>query len=181
MRFAPLDVLEILMPLSTLKRPLALGLIATAAAVALSGCSFFRGKDAPYLESRESRPLEVPPDLVLPSSSAALQIPAAPAGTATPGEAPPAAFGVASSFEINDTAESAFRRVGLALGRIDGAVATPVAALNSYEVAFRGESFLVRLSARGEAIRVDAINQEGAAISGGAAGELLGLLQARVQ
>jgi hypothetical protein len=59
------------MPVSTLKRPLILGLLATSAAVALSGCSFFRGKEAPYLESRESRPLEVPPDLVLPSSSAA--------------------------------------------------------------------------------------------------------------
>ena len=76
------------MPLSNLKRPLILGLLATAATVALSGCSFFRGKDAPYLESRESRPLEVPPDLVLPSSSAALQIPPAAAGAPTPGEAP---------------------------------------------------------------------------------------------
>jgi uncharacterized lipoprotein len=169
------------MPLSTLKRPLILGLLATAATVALSGCSFFRGKDAPYLESRESRPLEVPPDLVLPSSSAALQIPPGAAGAASPGEAPPAALGVATSFEISDTAENAFRRVGLALGRVDGAAATPVAALNSYEVSFRGESFLVRLAARGEAVRVDAISPEGAAISGGAAGELLGLLQSRLQ
>jgi uncharacterized lipoprotein len=169
------------MPLSTLKRPLILGLLATSAVVALSGCSLFRGKDAPYLESRESGPLEVPPDLVLPSSSAALQIPPAASGAASPGEAPPAALGVATSFEISDTAENAFRRVGLALGRVDGATATPVAALNSYEVSFRGESFLVRLAARGESVRVDAISPEGTAISGGAAGELLGLLQSRLQ
>lgn len=169
------------MPVSTLKRPLILGLVATAATVALSGCSFFRGKDAPYLESRESRPLEVPPDLVLPSSSAALQIPGGVGGAAAPGEAPPMALGMATNFELSDTAENAFRRVGLALARIDGATATPVAALNSYEVGFRGESFLVRLAARGDAVRIDAISPEGTPISGGAAGELLGLLQGRLQ
>jgi len=168
------------MPLITPSRPKLGGLLLLVAATALSGCSWFR-KEPAYLDSAESRPLDVPPDLVLPSSSAALQIPPAAAGAPTPGEAPPAALGVATSFDINDTAENAFRRVGLALGRIDGATATPVAALNSYEVGFRGESFLVRLSARGEAVRVDAISPEGAAISGGAAGELLGLLQARLQ
>lgn len=169
------------MPLSTLKRPLILGLLATSAVVALSGCSLFRGKDAPYLDSRESRPLEVPPDLVLPSSSAALQIPAAAAGAPSPGEAPPSAVGPTSAFEITDSAESAFRRVGLALGRIDGVAATPVAALNSYEVAFKGQSFLVRLSAQGDVVRVDAISPEGSPISGGEAGELLGLLQSRLR
>lgn len=169
------------MLVSTLKRPLILGLLAMSVAVALSGCSFFRGKDAPYLESRESRPLEVPPDLILPSSSAALQIPAAAGGAPTPGEEPPVAVGASAGFDISDTAENAFRRVGLALGRIDGATSTPVAALNSYEVAFRGESFLVRLGARGDAVRVDAISPEGTPVSGGAAGALLGLLQARLQ
>lgn len=170
------------MSLSALKRPFLFGLLATAATVALSGCSFFRGKEAPYLDSRESRPLEVPPDLVLPSSSAALQIPAAPGGAvAAPGEAPPAALGPATSFDLDDTAENAFRRVGLALARIEGATATPVAALNSYEVGFRGESFLVRLSPSSETVRVDAISPEGTPIRGGAAGDLLGLLQARLQ
>ena len=169
------------MSVSLSKRPLFLGLLATSVVVGLSGCSFFRGKDAPYLDSRESRPLEVPPDLVLPSSTAALQIPAAVGGAPGPGEAPPAAFGAATGFDLSDTTENAFRRVGLALGRIDGAVATPVAALNSYEVGFRGERFLVRLGARGEAVRVDAISTEGAPLSAGAAGELLGQLRARLQ
>lgn len=166
---------------TALTRPLLLGLIATTTVVALSGCSWFRGKDEPYLESRESRPLEVPPDLILPSSSAALQIPPAAAGAPAPGEAPPAALGPATRFEISDTAENAFRRVGLALARVEGATATPVAALNSYEVGFRGENFLVRLTAQGEVVRVDAISPDGAAISGGAAGDLLGMLQARLQ
>lgn len=169
------------MPRSTFQRPLLLGLLAATTVVALSGCSWFRGKDAPYMESRESRPLEVPPDLVVPSSSAALQIPPAAAGAPSPGEAPPVAPGPATNFEISDTAENAFRRVGLALARIDGATATPVAALNSYEVGFKGANFLVRVTAQGESVRVDAISPEGTPVSGGPAGELLGLLQARLQ
>ncbi|MGL6291619.1 MAG: hypothetical protein ACRC2H_13080 [Silanimonas sp.] len=169
------------MPLSTLKRPLLLGLLAATTVVALSGCSWFRGKEEPYLESRESRPLEVPPDLILPSSSAALQIPPAAAGAPAPGEAPPSALGPATSFEISDTSENAFRRVGLALARVDGATAMPVAALNSYEVGFKGANFLVRLTAQGETVRVDAISPEGTPITGGEAGELLGLLQSRLQ
>jgi uncharacterized lipoprotein len=166
---------------STLKSPLLVGLLSATTVVALSGCSFFRGKEAPYLESRESRALEVPPDLVLPSSSAALQIPPAAAGAPAPGELPPSTLAAATSFNISDTSENAFRRVGLALARVDGATATPVAALNSYEVAFKGANFLVRLTAQGDSVRVDAISPEGAAISGGAAGELLGQLQTRLQ
>lgn len=169
------------MTIATLKRPILIALVGITATVALSGCAWFRGKDAPYMDSRESRPLDVPPDLVLPTSSAALQIPAAAAGAPTPGEMPPSAVSPASAFEITDSAENAFRRVGLALGRIDGVTATPVAALTSYEVGFKGESFLVRLAAQGDAVRVDAISPEGTPISGGEAGELLGLLQARLR
>lgn len=168
------------MSLKPLMRPLSSGLVLAIAAATLSGCAWFRSEPL-YLESRESRPLEVPPDLVLPSSASALQIPPVSASAPTPGEAPPAAFGPATAFEITDSAESAFRRVGLALGRIDGVTATPVSALSSHEVAFKGESFLVRLTAQGEVVRIDAISPEGVAIRGGAAGELLGLLKARLQ
>ena len=168
------------MPLKPTLRPLRSGLVLALAASTLSGCAWF-GSEPVYLESRESRPLEVPPDLVLPSSSAALLIPPAAAGSPTPGEAPPAAFGAGTAFEIADSAESAFRRVGLALGRIDGVTATPVAALNSHEVAFKGESFLVRLAAQGDTVRIDAISPEGNPLSGGAAGELLAQLRTRLQ
>lgn len=162
-------------------RPL-FGAIALSVAVAgLSGCSMFRSAPI-YLESEESRPLEVPPDLVLPASSAALRIPPAAAGAPAPGEAPPASFGAGTAFELSDTSENAFRRVGLALKRIDGVTATQgVAALNSHEVTFKGESFLIRLSAQSDVVRVDAISPAGAALTGGAAGELLAALQSRLQ
>ena len=168
------------MPLITPSRPKLGGLLLLVAATALSGCSWFR-KEPAYLDSAESRPLDVPPDLVLPSSSAALQIPAAAAGAPAPGEAPPAAVGAGTAFEITDSTESAFRRVGLALGRIDGVAATPVSALNSHEVTYKGQSFLVRLAARGESVRIDAISPKGTALTGGPAGELLGLLQSRLR
>ena len=151
-----------------------------AVAAALPGCGWFRSEPV-YLDAREARPLEVPPDLVLPSSAAALQIPPAAAASPTPGNAPPSALGAGSSFEITDTAENAFRRVGLALGRIDGVTASPVAALSSHEVTYRGESFLIRVAAEGDRARIDAISPQGAVVSGGAAGELLGLLQARLR
>lgn len=164
----------------SVKRPLLGGLALALVASSLSGCAWFRGKDDAYLASRESRPLEVPPDLVLPASSAALQIPAAPASASIPGETPPAAFGPADGFDVEDTAENAFRRVGLALARIEGVASAPVAALNSHEVTFRGETFLIRLVPQDGRVRVDAISAEGTPLRGGAAGELLAQLKARV-
>lgn len=163
-------------------RPVLAGALLVAVAVALPGCAWFRGKEAPYMDSRESRPLEVPPDLVLPSSSAALQVPAAPAGAMAPGATPPAALGAGSAFTLDDSSDSVFRRVGLSLARIEGVSSSqPVAALGSYDVNFRGQAFLVRVSADGERSRIDAISPEGRVLSGGAAGELLALLRARLQ
>ncbi len=167
---------------SPVLRPALAGALLLSCAVALPGCAWFRGKEAPYLEARESRPLEVPPDLVLPSSSAALQVPPAPAGGGAPGAAPPALRGPGSAFTLDDSQESAFRRVGLSLARIEGVASSqPVAALNAHEVSFRGQTFLVRVSAQGEQARIDAISTEGAPLSSGPAAELLGLLRGRLQ
>ncbi len=168
------------MSLKPLMRPLLGVFVLTVAAATLTGCGWFRS-DPVYLDSRESRPLEVPPDLLLPSSSAALRIPPTAQSATTPGEVPPVAAGAAASFEIADNLESAFRRVGLALGRIEGVSASPVTALNSYEVSFQGETFLIRVAAAGDAARIDAISPEGVALRGGVAGELLALLQARLR
>lgn len=162
-------------------RPAVRGLVLVLLASSISGCAWFR-KEPEYLSSPESRPLEVPPDLAIPASSAALQVPAASAAASVPGEAPPTATQVGTSFNIADSSENAFRRVGLALARIDGVASSkPVSALNSHEVSFRGSSFLVRLTAEGEGVRVDAISPEGAVLSGGPAGELLAALRTRLQ
>lgn len=157
------------------------GLVLVLLATSISGCAWFRNEPA-YLSSSEGRPLEVPPDLALPSSSAALQVPAASASATPPGETPPMAAQVGTSFNVADSSENAFRRVGLALARIDGVDSSkPVAALNSHEVAFRGSTFLVRLTAEREGVRVDALSPEGAVLSAGPATELLAALRTRLQ
>ena len=109
-------------------------LTAVTAASLLTGCGIFeKRKDTEYMKSVQERPLEVPPDLTTPNSSAALTIPTvhATAGTtaaatggaapsATPSALPPAAPGVTlggTGLQVADTLDSTWARVGLALER----------------------------------------------------------------
>lgn len=153
-------------------------LAATAlAAVLLSsaGCSWFRGGER-YLDATENRPLELPPGLDRPTVDPAMAVPTVAAIAPTP--AAPAA---SASLVLDDTAENAFRRVGLALGRIDGVTVggnSPL--LGTYEVQFRGQDFLVRVQASGEQANVAALSPDGATLSSGPAVELIGLLRARL-
>jgi uncharacterized lipoprotein len=151
--------------------------------VATSGCGWFRASTG-YEGSRETRPLEVPPDLSTPAVEPSMQLPAvtqaqaqrAPAGAQAP------AGGAVSSFEVADAAGETWRRVGLALDRIEGVNITNRAQLlGSYEVQYRGESFLVRVQqGQGETSTVTAVNAAGQSVGTGAATELLGLLRQRL-
>ena len=59
---------------SSVLRPLSLAVLAVAV-VGVSGCKWFK-KDSPeYAMSEETRPLEVPPDLNLPSTAGAMKLP----------------------------------------------------------------------------------------------------------
>lgn len=170
------------MRLIALQRPVLGGLALALAASTLGGCSWFRHEPA-YLAAVESRPLEVPPDLVLPSSAGALQIPPAPAGQIAPGETPPAVTAAAAgAFSLTDSSEGAFQRTGLALQRIDGVESsTAVSALNAYEVRYDGENFLIRLTPQGERIQIDAIGTDGRLLASPAARSLLDALRDRLQ
>lgn len=152
-----------------------------AALVALvssaGGCRWLRGQ-SPYSLSPESRPLEVPPDLDRPRSEPALAIPdvsqrAAGAAVAT---------SAVESFVVPaDAPDSVWRRLGLALARVEGVEITERAQLlNAYNVRFEGETFLVRAQAEGENTRVIATAGDGRALSGGAAARLLGILKQRL-
>lgn len=114
---------------------------ALAAVLLLSSCGYFhRNADRranEYRSAQETRPLEVPPDLDTPNGSSALTIPAAGSGPTSAGgssvappasaaavAAPPSAAlatgGVTLSgdgISVNDSVESTWRRVGLALER----------------------------------------------------------------
>lgn len=112
------------------------------ASLLLGGCSWFhRNKDrTDYENARQSRPLEVPPDLDSPAGSTALTIPSASGPTvgvregdtlvlgrpADSSVAPPTDVGGApvasgsNSLSVADNAASTWRRVGLAMERMDG-------------------------------------------------------------
>lgn len=145
------------------------------ALVATSGCSWWRGRSG-YETSPESRPLEVPPDLDKPGVDPSMQVPAV-------ANAPAAARGpvTGTSFTIADAPDSAWRRLGLALERIEGVtIDNRAQVLAVYNVTFEGESFLVKVAADGEASRVSTVSTAGQELTTGAAGKLLALLKNRL-
>lgn len=95
----------------------------------LTGCGMFRSHKAWETAQQES-PLEIPPSLDRPSTSAALVIP--PPGAGEPGAAP-ASDQVADGFVLAEAVDSAYRRVGQALeGDTLGQVVSHDDAAHSY-------------------------------------------------
>ena len=170
--------------------------VALASALALavlasSGCHWFHRGNADYQKSVENRPLEIPPDLDKPAVDASMQIPSGNADNARRGvsSVPPAASSIAptiaaggdASFIVTDTAAGAWMRLGNALGRLDGVAITQRAQLlNSYEVQYKGATFLLRANAEGTASRISAIGADGQALHSAEANELLGLVRGRI-
>lgn len=151
-----------------------IGAMLTALAL-VAGCSWFRA-DSGYERSPESRPLEVPPELDAPSPAAIMQVP-------PPSAAQPAAAAARSSaaFAIDDTVDNAYRRIGLALARIEGVdVLQKADALSAYNVRFKGEEFLIRAAASGNRVQVQAVQGDGTTVESAAAGELLARLRERL-
>ena len=178
------------------------------AVLASSGCHWFhRGGNSDYQKSVENRPLEIPPDLDKPAVDASMQIPSGNRGasTMTPRSVPPAAPSIApasiapvgsltpipastvpaagsdASFTVTDTPAGTWARIGSALAHIDGVAITQRAqVLSSYEVRYKGATFLLRASTEGTASRVIAIGTDGQVTHSAEANELLGLLHARI-
>ena len=85
------------------------------------------------------------------------------------------------SFMLADSVESSWRRIGIALGKIEGAtIGDRAQLLNSYEVSYQGVSMLVRAEAVDGQTRVVALGQDGQPIRTGVATQLLALLKARL-
>jgi uncharacterized lipoprotein len=113
------------------------------AAALLGGCSLFHHRDNYYAKARETRPLEVPPDLDTPVSSDELAVPPTGAsGTVTPtavGSSPPEATLGSGSLRIADNVDHAWQRVGLALERAQvGAISARDATAHTYTVEVSG-------------------------------------------
>ncbi len=117
----------------TVNRTLKIVACAVVSVSMLGGCSWLRtkfGENDAYKKARQERPLEVPPDLDVPNTGGSLVIPEAAGGAASsgsaprvaaPGDAAPAIGAgvgvVGEGLRVADTADSTFRRVGLALER----------------------------------------------------------------
>jgi len=151
-------------------------LIAATVVGTLGGCSLFRkGAKGDYALAPEQRPLEVPPDLNLPDTSGAMNLPAA-APASRPGAAPapsPTGFTVAGS------RDEVFAKVGAALEAIDGLeIASRAQLLGSYDVAYKGSNFLVRVSAVDAGVYVSAVDPRGLPATAAEAQEVVASLQA---
>lgn len=168
-------------------RPLLVATLAVAV-LASSGCSWIRskwGNEAEYQASRQNQPLEVPPGLDVPSTTGGVSIPDAGAGSAAPvGQGVPSAQAVVDgveSFTLDDSVASSWRRIGIALGKIEGAtIGERAQLLNSYEVSYKGVTVLLRAEAAGGQTRVVALGPDGQPIRTGIATELLAILKSRL-
>lgn len=156
---------------SSLVRPLALVLLV----VSVAGCSWFKkGAKGDYALAPEARPLEVPPDLNLPNTSGAMQVPAA-------GQVGPAAAPAPGGFNVAGSRDEAFTRVGEALAGVEGVtVASRAQLLGTYDVSYEGASFLVRVSAVEAGAYVSAVDPRGLPATSPAAVKLLAALKAKL-
>jgi uncharacterized lipoprotein len=162
-------------------RPLLIGALAIAL-LSQGGCAWTRdklGMDAKYQDSVQNSPLEVPPGLDLPATTGAVTVPDV---TPNPNLAPLNTSAPASNVATTpSTVDSAWRRLGLALGKIEGVTLGDSAQLlNSYEVTYQGVPMLVRAEAVGEQTRVVALGANGQPLTSGPGAQLLALLKRRL-
>ena len=159
----------------TMSRAVVAGLL--LAVVATSGCSWFRKGNKLYAEAPENRPLEVPPDLNLPNTSGAMQVPNVGPAASSAG----AATNAAGGFTVGGSRDEAFTRVGEALAGIEGvAIASRAQLLGTYDVSYEGASFLVRVSAVDAGAYVSAVDPRGLPATGAAPTKLLAALKAKL-
>jgi uncharacterized lipoprotein len=159
---------------SSFLRPLAIAALAIAV-LGATGCKWFRKGNPDYAMSAETRPLEVPPDLNLPNTAGAMQLP--------PTGAPTTPQGVASSatgFNVAGPRDEVFAKVGDALAGVEGlTIASRAQLLGSYDVAYEGSNFLVRVVAVEAGTYVSAVDPRGLPAAGSAP-KLMAALKAKL-
>lgn len=159
---------------SSFLRPLALAALAIAV-LGVTGCKWFRKGNPDYAMSAETRPLEVPPDLNLPDTAGGMKLP--------PTGAPTTPQGVATSatgFNVAGPRDEVFAKVGEALAGVDGlTIASRAQLLGSYDVAYEGSNFLVRVVAVEAGAYVSAVDPRGLPAAGSAP-KLIAALKAKL-
>jgi uncharacterized lipoprotein len=155
-------------------RPLLWLTLAVVMVSATTGCGWLK-KRVGYENSKQTQPLEVPPGLDAPSTNNALIVPNV-EGTTAQGAAS------VETFTVNDSLDSTWKRMGLALNRIEGVTVTGSAqALGSYDIRYQGLNYLIRAENAGsETTRVTAFTSDGPAAANSPAARLLGILKTRL-
>ena len=162
-----------------LDRSIALRSLAVAAVVvAVSGCHWF-GKDDAYQQSPETRPLEVPPDLDLPNTQGAMQLPAGETRSVTRSSmGPSAAAAAASGFTVAGERDDIFAKVGDTLAATAGlTIASKAQILGTYDVNYEGADFLVRVTKVDAGVYVSAVDPRGMPATNDAATKVIAALK----
>ena len=147
------------------------GVAMIAIVVAVSGCGWIKSKTN-YQSSREGNALEVPPDLDRPDTSSATAMPVA--STAGP---PLAAI---NAGRLAMSAAEAYPKVGEILATTPGVVVNGRAeALSSYDVTYKGESFLLRVLDATGGSRMVALSADGRMLNSGNAAELMASIKSK--
>ena len=151
-------------------------LLVVAASLAIvatsSGCGWIKSKTH-YADSKEMSPLEVPPDLDRPDTSSATSLPVA----STAG-APPSAAGLG---HLSMSAAEAYPKVGEILAATPGVTVNGHAdALSSYDVSYKGDSFLLRVLDATGGSRLVALSADGRILNTGAAAELMAMVKSKL-
>ena len=153
-------------------------LVAILLVTSLSGCHWFKKKNELYTQTAEARPLEVPPDLNLPNTSGAMQVPNVGPAASSAG----AATNAAGGFTVGGSRDEAFTRVGEALAGIEGvAIASRAQLLGSFDVSYGGVDFLIRTLQSGERVSVSAVDPRGLPATGEAATAVMAQLKAGLE
>jgi len=159
-------------------RVLSFAILATATLAGVTGCK--RGVKGDYALAPEVRPLEIPPDLNAPGASPAAQVPvlASQAGKPASSQAPAANN---AGFTVPGSKDEVFGKVGTALESVEGVkVASKAQLLGSYDVAFEGSDFLVRVVAVEAGAYISAVDPRGLPATGAAPTKLLAELKAKL-
>jgi uncharacterized lipoprotein len=154
-------------------RPLLLvGVASLAIVMASSGCSWIRNKTH-YQASKEANPLEVPPDMDKPDTSAATSLP--PVGSMSTPQSQGAMAG-----HLAVSAAEAYPKIGDILAATPGVTLNGKAeALSSYDVTYKGESFLLRVIDATGGSRLVALSPDGRMLNSGSAAELMAAIKSK--
>ena len=159
---------------NSISRPLVIVALAVSV-LGVSGCKWFKKGNPDYAMSEETRPLEVPPDLNLPNTAGAMQLP--PASTALVSQG--AATASATSFHVVGSRDEVFNNLGTALGPVDGVtIASRAPLLGTYDVSYEGSNFLLRVASVETGTYVSAVDPRGIAAAGPAPAKLVAQLKA---